>query len=65
MMFHFLTRYFEEKMMINLYYSFIYPHLIYRIEIWDHAPEYLISKPLISQKKALRFNLQIPISLII
>ena len=60
MMFRFLTRFFDEKTMVNLYYSFIYPHLIYGIEFWGHAPEYLISKLLISQKKALRVIVKQP-----
>ena len=59
-MFRFLTRFFDEKTMVNLYYSFIYSHLIYGIEFWGHAPEYLISKLLISQKKALRVIVKQP-----
>ena len=54
MMFRFLTRFCDGKTMANLYYSFIYPHHIYGINFWGHAPEFLISKPLISMKKALR-----------
>ena len=60
MIFRFLTRFFDEKTMVNLYYRLMYPHLIYRIEFWGHAPEYLMSKLLISQKKALRVIVKQP-----
>lgn len=43
-----------------MYYSFIYPHLIYGIECWGHAADYLINKLLICQKKALRIILKQP-----
>ena len=49
-----MFRFRDGKTMANLYYSFTYPHLIYGIEFWGHAPEFLISKPLISMKKAPR-----------
>ena len=44
----------------STYISFINPHLIYGIEFLGHAPEYLISKLLISQKKALRVIVKQP-----
>ena len=60
MMFRYLTKFLDSKTMANLYYSFIYPHLIYGIEFWGHAPDYLTSKILINQKKALRIILKQP-----
>ena len=43
----------DSKTKVDLYYSFIYPHLIYDIEFLGQAPDYLTSKVLISQNKAL------------
>ena len=40
--------------MIDSYYSFVYPHLIYGVEFWGHAPDYALEQMLICQKKALR-----------
>ena len=40
--------------MIDIYYSFVYPHLIYGVEFWGHAPDYALEQILICQKKALR-----------
>ena len=34
--------------------SFIYPHLIYRLEFWGHAPDYALEQVLICQKKAMK-----------
>ena len=49
MMFRYLTEILDSKtMMANLYYSFIYPYLIYGIEFWGDAPDYLTSKILMS-----------------
>ena len=47
--------------MINLYYTFIYPYLIYGVEFWGHAPDYLISKLLMCQKNSLRITVLSPI----
>ena len=43
----------DSKTKVDLYYSLIYPHLIYDIEFLGQAPDYLTSKVLISQNKAL------------
>ena len=43
-------------------YVTLYAHLIYGIEFWGHAPEYLISKLLISQKKALSVVVKQPLN---
>ena len=54
MMFRFLTKHLDHKTMIQLYYSFIYPRLIYGIEFWGHAADSHLKKIFTSQKKALR-----------
>ena len=54
LMFRHLTKILDLKTMINLYYSFIYPHLIYGVEFWGHAGDNLLNRLLICQKKALR-----------
>ena len=54
MIFQYLTIFLDSKATTNLYYRFIYPHLLYGTEFWGHAPDYLTSKILINQKKAFR-----------
>jgi hypothetical protein len=51
--------YLDIPMMINLYYTFFYPHLIYGIEFWGHAAECEINQILLLQKSALRVILKI------
>ena len=45
--------------MINLYYTFFHPHLIYGIQFWGHAAECEINQILLLQKSALRVILKI------
>ena len=47
---HFVTR----KMLKNIYYSLLYPHLVYAIEVWGSACATEINKILVLQKRALR-----------
>ena len=54
MMLRFLRKFLNDKSMVDVYYSFIYPHLIYGLEFWGHAPDYALEQVLICQKKALR-----------
>ena len=54
MMMRYLRKFLNQKTMVNLYYSFIYPHLIYGVEFWGHAPDYALEQILICQKKVLR-----------
>ena len=54
MMMRYLRKFLNQKTMVNLYYSFIFPHLIYGVEFWGHAPDYALKQILICQKKVLR-----------
>ena len=48
-------RYFVDvKIIKTLYYSLVYPHLIYGIEVWGSADETHLNKLLILQKKIVR-----------
>ena len=48
-------RYFvNSKILMNLYYSLIYPHLLYAIQVWGSAFDSNINKVTILQKKAIR-----------
>ena len=52
--------YLDEKMMVNIYYSFFYPHLIYGLEFWGHAADCYLDEVYLLQKTALRIILKIP-----
>lgn len=54
-----VRRYFDIKTMIDLYYTFFYPHLIYGIEFWGHTSSRELDKILLLQKKAVRIILKI------
>jgi len=48
-------RYFVDiKIIKTLYYSLVYPHLLYGIEVWGSADETLLNRLLILQKKIVR-----------
>jgi len=55
----YVRKYFKTKTMIDIYYTFFYPHLIYGLEFWGHAGTSELDKILILQKKALRIILKI------
>ena len=57
MMMRYLRKFLNQKTMVNLYYSFIYPHLIYGVEFWGHAPDYALEQILICQKKGFEDHL--------
>ena len=44
----------DNKSMVDLYYTFFYPHLIYGIEFWGHASKTDLKKILVLQNTALR-----------
>lgn len=52
-------QYLDRETMINFYYSFFYPHIIYGIEFWGYAGVVQMDKILILQKKALRTILKL------
>ena len=45
--------------MINIYYTFFYPHLFYGIEFYGHAAKCHLNQILILQKAAIRIILKI------
>ena len=49
-----LRHYVNEEIMISIYYSLIYPYLIYGIPVWDSASNTLLLTLHIMQKKVVR-----------
>ena len=49
-----LREFMNIKMLINIYYSLIYSHLVYAIHVWGSACDTELNKILILQKKAVR-----------
>ena len=45
-----ISPYLDDDTMINIYYTFFYPHLIYGIEFYGHAAKCHLNQILISQK---------------
>ena len=41
----------KRKCLLDLYYSFAYPYLIYCMEIWGHAGERLLNPIFLARKK--------------
>ena len=54
MMMRALRQYVDQKTMIDIYYSFFYPHLIYGVEFWGHAADTNLREIKVLQKNALR-----------
>ena len=52
-------QYFDTKTMVDLYYTFFYPHLLYGLEFWGHASSTELDRILVLQKKALRIILKL------
>ena len=52
-----LRRFVDRKMIIDVYYTFFYPLLIYGLEFWGHAGKTELNKILLIQKKSLRIIL--------
>ena len=44
----------SRKCLLDLYYSFAYPYLIYCVEIWGHAGDRLLHPLFLVQKKIVR-----------
>ena len=51
--------YFDQKTMIELYYAFFYPHILYGIEFWGHACDCDIKHLVVLQKASVRTILNI------
>ena len=49
-----LRQFMNTYMLKNIYYSILYPHLIYAIQVWGSACSSEINKILVLQKRALR-----------
>lgn len=52
-----LRKYVDKKTIIDIYYSFFYPHLIYGLEFWGHAGKSDLNKIFLLQKQVLRIIL--------
>ena len=58
-----LRHFLPLKVMKNVYYSLIYSHIIYAIEVWGSASKTELDKILILQKRVMRlvtFNDEFP-----
>ena len=49
-----LKHYMNSKMLKNIYYSLIFSHIVYAIQIWGSACSTVMEKILVLQKKAVR-----------
>ena len=47
-------RYLDKKSLVNLYHSFVYPYLIYCIEVWGNASQCHLQQLYLVQKKIIR-----------
>ena len=55
-----LKRYFDYKTLVSLYYNFVYPYIIYGLEIWGTASKTQISSIHLLQKKVIRIIKSVP-----
>ena len=51
MMLRHLKKFLDEKTMINVYYTFVYSHILYGLELWRHACVGALLQSLVCQKK--------------
>ena len=49
-----LRHFYPIQVLKFLYYTFVHPYLLYGIEVWFAAPDYLVSKIYILQKRTIR-----------
>ena len=49
-----IRHYVKRKTLINLYYSFVYPHLVYGVIIWGNAGVCALCKIKVIQNRILR-----------
>ena len=54
------ARYMPDNLSYNLYYSYIHSHLIYLIQIWGSASQYLLNDLQVLQNKALKAIRNLP-----
>ena len=55
-----LSKKLNKDTMVQLYYTFFYPHLIYGIEFWGHAAATDLQRIVTLQKRVLRIILNLP-----
>lgn len=53
------------KFIVNLHYSFIYPHLLYGIRFWENGSKSYLNWSLVCQNQGFRAGLKIPPTLTI
>ena len=53
----FLRKFLNDESVVNVYYSFIYPHLIYGLEFFGHASDYASEQVLIYKNKKIKSSL--------
>ena len=46
-------RYLNRRSLLNLYHSFVYPYLIYSVEVWGNAAQCHINQLLLVQKRII------------
>ena len=59
-----LRQFVNRKMLKNIYYSLLYPHLVYAVQVWGSACATEINKILVLQNRALRiitYNDKLPL----
>ena len=49
-----VQHYLDQQTLLNLYYTFVYPYLIYSLEIWGNACNVYLDSLIKLQKKCLR-----------
>ena len=54
MMLRHLKKFLDEKTMINVYYTSVYSHILYGLELWRHGCMGALLQILVCQKKALQ-----------
>ena len=65
MMLRHLKKFLDEKTMINVYYAFVYAHILYGLEFWGHACQGALLQILVCQNKPCELflkSLQIQVS---
>ena len=60
MMLRYLKKFLDEKTMINVYYTFVYSHILYGLELWRHACMGALLQILVCQKKPCELFLKKP-----
>ena len=51
---HKLSPFLKSTMLRNVYYSLIYSHIVYAVQVWGSADKTEIDKILVLQKRAIR-----------